>query len=307
MDELKILLSAGLKKSNQKSINEELQKLKLTSLKVGVQLVQNVQSSINNQLKNLKLKPVDVAVNVNSKSIKDALKNTSSKTSGKSAVANEIFDVDKLKNEGRKFYLSATNIIDRVKNEFKNVGDVNIIDTRNAKKQLTGFTVEIRKLSGEIEKLSFKKAQFTKEGWGSKQSGFVFEKSTDVDKLLGTDMQKKLDTLNRMNNALENAKARAFDLTKPISDPTHINELQKRYSDITTEIKKVESSTEAMSKSSIRHINNMIQDADRLRKNIKKSNDPQRFWKAKHYHKLWRDIHLVLRLTKNAGGSRGFW
>lgn len=252
-------------------------------LKILVQasLAANAKETLDKQLSELKLKSIKINVSINKDSIKNAIKNAQNTTKDAKSPQLEIFDIDKLDKEGRKYYLNATNIIDRIKKEFQNAGDINIVDTRNANKQLTGFTVEIRKLSGEIEKLNFKKAQFSKQGWGSKQSGFVFEKSSDTDKLLGTDLQKKLDVLNRFNNALATIKQRAFDLTKPISNQTHIDSLNKRYEAIKTEIDKVRLSGEAMSKSQQRHISNMIASADRLRKKYQELERPAKVLESK--------------------------
>lgn len=254
MNDLKILISAVLKTDTKKTINDQLQTLKLKSLQVPI--------SVNTTALKKLLKDLNVQFNA---------ANKAAGGSG-SSPAVQIFDRDKLDKEGKKYFLSATNIISRIKKEYASAGDVNIIDFRNSKKEIIGFQVEVRKLTGEIEKLSFAKAQI--DTGKSIQNGFVFTKSSDKDDLSGNSLQKKLDTLNRIENRLKDIRQKSFDLAKPLTEVAHVDELNKKYAAIDAEINKVRASGDAMSKAQQRNIGNLIADAERYRKEMQRQEYP---------------------------------
>lgn len=254
MDKLQILINATLAKGTSKNINDQLQALKLKSLQVPI--------SVNTTALKKLLKDLNVQFNA---------ANKAAGGSG-SSPAVQIFDRDKLDKEGKKYFLSATNIISRIKKEYASAGDVNIIDFRNSKKEIVGFQVEVRKLTGEIEKLNFAKAQI--DTGKSIQNGFVFTKSSDKDDLSGNSLQKKLDTLNRIENRLKDIRQKSFDLTKPLTEVAHVDELNKKYAAIDAEINKVRASGDAMSKAQQRNIGNMLADAERYRREMQRQEYP---------------------------------
>jgi len=111
------------------------------------QAIAKFKADIDKLAKNIK---VNLQFNIDKQSVKDAEKavtETTKKVSekAKSQINNvKIFDKEQLEAEGRQFFISATGIVNRVKNQFQLLGDVNVNFLKNAKNQVIGFEAEIK-------------------------------------------------------------------------------------------------------------------------------------------------------------------
>ena len=177
-DKLGILINTILNakpEDLQKQLDSVAKKIKI-NLKPRIDFDENViakfKSDIDKLAKNIKL---NLRFDVDKQSVKDVEKTvteTATKISEKTKSNDaklKIFNKEELDAEGRQYFLGVNNIIDKVKNEFKDLGDVNVRVFENAQKQITGFEAEVKKLDGTIEKLKFDLAEIkvgdsTKEG-----------------------------------------------------------------------------------------------------------------------------------------------
>lgn len=264
---MRFLFYPFLERSAIKKMDDQLKIL------IKATLADNTQKSINDQLKKLKFDPIKVKIDVDKNSIKEAIKAAKGSTEDKNSPKVKVFDVDKLEEDGRKFYISATKIIDRVKKDYKSMGDVDVTNIfKNEKEQIQSFTVAVTKANGVIEKFNFNKAKLESSDWKSTQSGFVQTSSVGTDKLLGGDLEKRLNTLNRLDNRLKDIRQKAFDLNNAITNPTQVDTLNKKYQEIADALDVVRKSGNAFSQEQQRNIGNMIADVERLRKEYQKTN-----------------------------------
>src|SRR5690606_32688591 len=244
----------------QKQLDSVAKKIKI-NLKPRIDFDENViakfKSDIDKLAKNIKL---NLRFDVDKQSVKDAEKtvtDTAKKISEKSKSQNKIkvFDKEQLEAEGRQFFISATGIVNRVKNQFKDLGDVNVNFLKNAKNQIVGFEAEIKKLDGTIEKLRFNMAKI-KVG-DSTQKGFVFSGANLIDKNIGDVLQRNLNTLQRFETRLKNIRD-SFTSARGVKDPTNLAILNKEYNSILSTIEKLRKSQSNLTEEQKRNIDKQI-------------------------------------------------
>lgn len=263
-DKLSILINTILNVKSedlQKQLDSVAKKVKI-NLNPRIDFNENVIAKFKNDVdklaKNIKL---NLRFDIDKQSVKDAEKTateTTKKISEKSKSQNakiKVFDVEKLDAEGRMYFTSANKIVDRVKNRFKDLGDVNVNFLKNAKNQVIGFETEIKKLDGTIEKLRFDMAKIM---YGdSPQKGFVFSGANLIDKNVGDVLQKNLNTLQRFEINLKNIRD-SFTSSKGVKDATNLSILEKEYNSILSTINNLRNSQSNLTEEQKRNINKQI-------------------------------------------------
>lgn len=174
----------------------------------------------------------------------------------------KVFDKDKLDAEGRQFFMSTSDIVNRVKKQFASMGEVNVSFLKNEKQQITGFIAEVQKASGQIEKLKFDMAKI-KSGQGSTR-GYVFDSATLIDKNLGTNLQNTLNKLDQFKNKLEQIKTSFSSSTTGITSSTALNDLNNNYGKIVQKIDQVKNSQSYLTSEQKREISKQIIELKRL-------------------------------------------
>lgn len=262
-DKLGILINTILnvkQEDLQKQLDSVAKKIKI-NLKPRIDFDENViakfKSDVDKLAKNIKL---NLRFDVDKQSVKDAEKTvaeTAKKISEKSKSQNKIkvFDIEQLEAEGKQFFISATGIVNRVKNQFKDLGDVNVNFLKNAKNQIVGFEAEIKKLDGTIEQLRFDMAKI-KVG-DSTQKGFVFSGANLIDKNAGDVLQKNLNTLQKFETRLKNIRD-SFTSSRGVKDVTNLNILNKEYNSILSTIEKLRKSQSNLTEEQKRNIDKQI-------------------------------------------------
>ena len=270
-DKLGILINTILnvkQEDLQNQLDSVAKKIKI-NLKPRIDFDENViakfKDDVDKLAKNIKL---NLRFDVDKQSVKDAEKTvteTAKKISEKSKSQNKIkvFDKEQLEAEGRQFFISATGIVNRVKNQFKDLGDVNVNFLKNAKNQIVGFEAEIKKLDGTIEKLRFDMAKI-KVG-DSTQKGFVFSGANLIDKNAGDVLQKNLNTLQKFETRLRSIRD-SFTSSRGVKDVTNLNILNKEYNSILSTIEKLRKSQSNLTEEQKRNIDKQINTLNSLYK-----------------------------------------
>lgn len=83
-DRLKIIVQTAIDKNSKQNLDDKLSKLKLKPLQLNVTLAKTVANTINSQLKELKIKAFSIPIDVQKKSIKQAVKGITDEMSGTS-------------------------------------------------------------------------------------------------------------------------------------------------------------------------------------------------------------------------------
>ena len=284
-------------------------------IQLGVKLPKNIGTSINADIKKLKISKLTIPVKIDTVSLKRVLKNlnvqfSKSNESKTLNISKNVFDVDKLQSDGRKFYISATGIVNRVKKDFSSMGKVNVTNIfKNAKGQIQGFSAELTKASGVVEKFNFEKAKLESANWNSVQSGFVQMNSVGADKLMGSDLEKKLNSLNTMEIRLANIKQNAFSLDKAITDTSHVDALNNKFKEIETSINAAKTSGDAFSSDQKRNLETLISQAEMMSKAYKSMEHPsgkaiefvksEELAKLKNLEKEWENQGILVGDFKN--------
>lgn len=271
-DKLGILINTILnvkQEDLQKQLDSVAKKIKI-NLKPRIDFDENViakfKSDVDKLAKNIKL---NLRFDVDKQSVKDAEKTvteTAKKISEKSKSQNakiKVFDKEQLESEGRQFFISATDIANRVKNQFKDLGDVNVNFLKNAKNQIVGFEAEIKKLDGTIEQLRFDMAKI-KVGDSTKE-GFVFSGANLIDKNIGDVLQRNLNTLQKFETRLRNIRD-SFTSSRGVKDVTNLNILNKEYNSILSTIEKLRKSQSNLTEEQKRNIDKQINTLNSLYK-----------------------------------------
>ena len=262
-DKLGILINAILnveQEDLQTQLDSVAKKIKI-NLRPRIDFDENViakfKSDVDKLAKNIKL---NLQFDVDKQSVKDAEKivtETATKISEKSKSENKIkvFDIEQLEAEGRQFFISTTDIVNRVKNQFKDLGDVNVNFLKNAKNQIVGFEAEIKKLDGTIEQLRFNMAKI-KVGDSTKE-GFVFSGANLIDKNAGDVLQRNLNILQKFETRLKNIRD-TFTSSRGVKEPTNLSILNREYNFILSTIEKLRKSQSNLTEEQKRNIDKQI-------------------------------------------------
>ena len=271
-DKIRILINTILnvkQEDLQKQLDSVAKKIKI-NLKPRIDFDENViakfKSDVDKLAKNIKL---NLRFDVDKQSVKDVEKTvteTATKISEKTKSNDtklKIFNKEELDAEGRQYFLGVNNIINKVKNEFKDLGDVNVRVFENAQKQITGFEAEVKKLDGTIEKLKFDLAEI-KVGDSTKE-GFVFSGATLFDKNAGDVLQKNLNILQNFETRLRSIRD-SFTSSRGVKDVTNLNILNKEYNSILSTIEKLRKSQSNLTEEQKRNIDKQINTLNSLYK-----------------------------------------
>lgn len=176
----------------------------------------------------------------------------------------KVFDTAVLAQEGRAYYDSTADIIDRVKQQFAAMGKVDVQAFRNAKDEIQSFTVSVKDAETVVEKLEFQLAKL-KDGSGAVKDGFVQMRSALTDKTAGTGLENTLNYLNRVDVKLQSLSNRTLTTGGKVLLPsmTEYGQFNAKLKDTKDGIDKIRNSTAVLSDEHKRQIDTMVADLTR--------------------------------------------
>jgi len=229
--------------------------------------------SANNQLEKVKFNLAEIS-KLNAKGIASTTSgyvSSGSQLSRTPIKTEQIFDRTKLEAEGRQFFVSASNIIERVKKEFKSLGDVDVTFLKNSKQEITGFIANVTRASGVIEKLKFDMAKIA--SGSSVQRGYVFSGENLIDNNAGSNIQKALDKLQLYENKIAKLRNSFTSPATGIKDDGNLSVLIAQYDKIKLQIDQARTSSTNLSNEQRR---GFVQSIANLELEIAKYRDLQR-------------------------------
>lgn len=184
----------------------------------------------------------------------------------------QVFDTAALAQEGRAYYDSTADIIDRVKKQFAAMGKVDVQAFRNAKDEIQSFTVSIKDAETVVEKLEFQLAKL-KDGSGAVRDGFVQMRSALTDKTAGTGLENTLNYLNRVDAKLQNLSSRTLTTGGKVLLPSmaEYGQFNTKLKDTKDGIDQIRKSTAVLSDEHKRQIDAMIADLTRYTAELQRS------------------------------------
>ena len=183
----------------------------------------------------------------------------------------EVFDRKKLEADGKQFFMSSSNIIERVKKQFKSLGTVDVNFLKNSKQDIIGFVANVTKANGVIEKLKFNMARI--QSGNSMQRGYVFSGANLIDNNAGSNIQSALNKLQVYENKIAKLRAGFTSPTTGINDANNLAILTTQYNKIKASIDQVRASNTNLSNEQRRGI---IQSISNLELQISRYRDLQR-------------------------------
>ena len=183
----------------------------------------------------------------------------------------EVFDRKKLEADGKQFFMSSSNIIERVKKQFKSLGTVDVNFLKNSKQDIIGFVANVTKANGVIEKLKFNMARI--QSGNSMQRGYVFSGANLIDNNAGSNIQSALNKLQVYENKIAKLRAGFTSPTTGINDANNLAMLTAQYNKIKASIDQVRASNTNLSNEQRRGI---IQSISNLELQISRYRDLQR-------------------------------
>jgi hypothetical protein len=232
----------------------------------------------NNQLEKVKFNLAEIAresAKTGKISTKSGYVLSGSEISKIAIKPKQIFNREKLEEEGRKFFFNSKNVIDKVKKEFSSLGEVNVKENLNEKLKLTSFIAEIKKANGVVEQLGFNIAKI-QSGEGIR-TGFVFTGEKLIDKNAGANLDALKNKTQAYINQLERLKTNFTSPVTGIKNTENLNALIAKYDQIKSTITQVQSTSTNLSNEQRRGI---IQNIADLRIQITQYKDLQRAMKT---------------------------
>lgn len=260
MDELQILVKAIISENSEQSMDSQLASLtkKLAnaheiSLKVNLddKSVQAVQSQLQ-----------AIAKQVSATS-------SAAKSGGNSI---KVFDSTQLKADGQRYFNGVRDIISRVQKEFGKMGQVDVTNVfKDAKGNIQSFTASVTKADGVVEKFNFELAKI-KNGTRN-LTGFVQSNSILSDKSAGSELEKTLNFLNRIDTKIEDITSKTLKNTsKPLlGNMEQFNQYQTRLTEVKNRIEEIKKSNSTLSGEHKREIASMVADLQRYAKELQNS------------------------------------
>lgn len=260
MDELQILIKAIMAENSEQSLDSELKSMtkRLSdahkiSLKVGID---------KDSVKTVKSELQTIAKQVQAAS--------SSSKAGSGQI--KVFDKTQLEADGQKYFNYVRNIVARVQKEFGKMGQVDVTNVfKNAKGEIQSFTASVTKADGVVERFNFELAKIKN---GSRNlSGFVQTNSILSDKRAGSDLEKTLNFLNRIDNKIADISSKTLKNTaKPLlGGMEQFNQYQTRLNAVKTRIEEIKKANATLSGDHKREIGSMVADLQRYAKELQKS------------------------------------
>ena len=232
----------------------------------------NIKSA-NNQLEKVKFNLAEIS-KLNAKGVASTTSgyvSSGSQLSRTPIKTEQVFDKTKLEAEGRQFFVSASNIVERVKKEFKSLGDVDVNFLKNSQQQITGFIASVTRADGVVKKLKFDMAKIA--SGNSVQRGYVFSGENLIDNNAGSNIQKALDKLQLYENKIAKLKSGFTSPTTGIKDDGNLASLIAQYDNIKLKIDQARNSSTNLSNEQRR---GFVQSIANLELEIAKYRDLQR-------------------------------
>ena len=290
MGDLQILISAILAESSEKAIDSTLKSL-----------VDRLGTAHEIKLK--------IGIDEKSKGVVQTELQTIAKAAttaarGSSGVLS-IFDAAQLKNDGRKYFAETKGVVSKVKTEFSQLGRVDVTNVfKNSKGEIQSFTANVTKADGVIEKFNFTLSQI-KDGTKT-MKGFVQTSSVLTDKNAGSNLEKTLNYLNRVNDKIADINSRTLKKTNPLlPGMSQFDEYQAKLTSVKTRIDEITSQNKTLSSSHTREIDSMVKDLGRYGEELQKSAYSAFDLKAKTFAQQKEILQSALKLDTEKWESSG--
>ena len=160
---------------------------------------------------------------------------------------------------------------ERVKKEFKSLGTVDVNFLKNSQKDIIGFTANVTKANGVVEKLKFDIARI--QSGNSVQRGYVFSGANLIDNNAGSNIQSALNKLQVYENKIAKLRVGFTSPATGIKDAENLSALTAQYNRIKSTIDQVRASNTSLSNEQRRGI---IQNISNLELQISRYRDLQR-------------------------------
>lgn len=258
MDELQILLKAIIDGDSVTSLDSQLSNI-VKSL------------SASHEVK-LKVAVDETSIRTTQSQLQSIAKQVSSAGNSGRQVQLKVFDAAQLQADGQRYFTGVRDIVSRVQKQFSKLGSVDVVNVfKDAQGDIQSFTASVTKADGVVERFNF---NLSKIRHGSRTySGFVQDNSILSDKNAGTNLQKTLDYLNRIDNKIADITSRTLSNTaKPLlTDMEQYNQYQTKLAQVKSRIDEVRKANTTLSADHKREINSMVADLQRYARELQTS------------------------------------
>lgn len=257
MDELQILVKAIIDENSEREMDSDLSDL---AKKLG-----------NAHKIKLKVALEDGSVKTVQSQLQAIAKKINTSTAGKGSQI-KVFDSKKLQADGQKYFHGVKDIVARAQKEFSKMGKVDITNVfKDAQGNIQSFSANVTKADGVVEKFNFElaKIKHTSKAF----SGFVQTNSILSDKSAGTELEKTLNFLNRIDNKIADITSKTLvNTSKPLlADMEQYNRYQTKLTSVKQRIEEIKKANTTLSTDHKREIASMIADLQRYAGELQKS------------------------------------
>ena len=257
MDELQILVKAIVDDDSKQGMDTDLAKL---------------ARDLGNAHKiELKVGLDDKSVKTVQSQLQAIAKKVNTSTAGKGSQV-KVFDSKKLQADGQKYFHGVKDIVSRAQKEFSKMGKVDITNVfKDAQGNIQSFSANVTKADGVVEKFNFElaKIKHTSKAF----SGFVQTNSILSDKSAGTELEKTLNFLNRIDNKIADITSKTLvNTSKPLlADMEQYNQYQTKLTSVKRRIEEIKKANTTLSTDHKREIASMIADLQRYAGELQRS------------------------------------
>lgn len=257
MDELQILVKAIVDDDSKQGMDTDLAKL---------------ARDLGNAHKiELKVGLDDKSVKTVQSQLQAIAKKVNTSTAGKGSQI-KVFDSKKLQADGQKYFRGVKDIVSRAQKEFSKMGKVDITNVfKDAQGNIQSFSANVTKADGVVEKFNFElaKIKHTSKAF----SGFVQTNSILSDKSAGTELEKTLNFLNRIDNKIADITSKTLvNTSKPLlADMEQYNQYQTKLTSVKRRIEEIKKANTTLSTDHKREIASMIADLQRYAGELQRS------------------------------------
>lgn len=258
MDELQILLKAIIDDSSASSLDSQLSSI-VKSL------------SASHEVK-LKVAVDEASIRTTQSQLQSIAKQVSAAGSSGRGAQIKVFDAAQLNADGQRYFTGVRDIVSRVQKQFSKLGSVDVVNVfKDAQGDIQSFTASVTKADGVVERFNFNLAKIRH---GSRNySGFVQDNSILSDKNAGTNLQRTLDYLNRIDNKIADITSKTLSNTsKPLlADMEQYNQYQAKLTEVKSRIDQIRQANTTLSADHKREINSMVADLQRYARELQTS------------------------------------
>lgn len=257
MDELQILVKAIVDDDSKQGMDTDLAKL---------------ARDLGNAHKiELKVGLDDKSVKTVQSQLQAIAKKVNTSTAGKGSQI-KVFDSKKLQADGQKYFHGVKDIVSRAQKEFSKMGRVDITNVfKDAQGNIQSFSANVTKADGVVEKFNFElaKIKHTSKAF----SDFVQTNSILSDKSAGTELEKTLNFLNRIDNKIADITSKTLvNTSKPLlADMEQYNQYQTKLTSVKRRIEEIKKANTTLSTDHKREIASMIADLQRYAGELQRS------------------------------------